>query len=107
MKKGMLKVSVLYPYSEGKKFDLEYYSNNHLSLLTNSLGDALKSYSIESGLAGLVPGSPAPFVAIINMYFDTLQSFQQSFGPNVNALMADLPNFTDIEPVAQISEVII
>jgi uncharacterized protein (TIGR02118 family) len=107
MKKGMIKVSVLYPYSEGKKFDLEYYSNNHLSLLKDSLGAALKSFSIESGLGGLLPGSPAPFVAIINMYFDTLQSFQQSFGPNVNALMADLPNFTDIEPVAQISEVVL
>lgn len=107
MKKGMIKVSVLYPYAEGKKFNLEYYSNNHLSLLTDSLGAALKGYSIESGLGGLIPGSPAPFVAIINMYFESLDSFQQSFGPNINKLLADLPNFTDIEPVAQISEVIV
>ena len=106
MKKGMIKVSVLYPNSEGKKFNMDYYCNEHFALLNNLLGDALKSSSIESGLAGVMPGSPAPFVAIINMYFDTLESFQQSFGPNINKLMSDLPNFTDIEPVAQISEVV-
>lgn len=107
MKKGMIKVSVLYPYAEGKKFNMDYYLNKHTTLLTKLLGDALKSATIESGISGVAPGSPAPFVAIINMYFDTLQSFQQSFGPSIDKLMADLPNFTDIEPVAQISEVVL
>jgi uncharacterized protein (TIGR02118 family) len=107
MKKGMIKVSVFYPNSEGKKFDMDYYCNEHTALLKNLLGDSLKSSTIESGISGASPGSPAPFVSIINMYFDTLESFQQSFGPNIDKLMADLPNFTDIEPVAQISEVIV
>jgi len=72
MVKGMIKVSVLYPNAEWKKFNMDYYLNKHTVLLTSLLGNALKSVTIESGISGVVPGSPAPYVAIINMYFDTL-----------------------------------
>lgn len=107
MKKGMIKVSVLYPNTEGKKFNLEYYSSKHVALVTSLLGDSLKGASIESGVSGGAPGSKPPFVSIANMYFDSVTSFEQSFGPNADKIMGDLPNFTDIEPILQISEVII
>ncbi|MGA9295097.1 MAG: EthD family reductase [Ignavibacteriaceae bacterium] len=107
MKKGMTKVSVLYPNTEGKNFDMDYYRDKHTPLLNSLLGDALKGVSIEAGLSGAEPDSPAPFAAIINMYFDSLESFGQAFNPNLDRLMRDLPNFTDIEPVVQISEVIV
>ena len=107
MKKGMIKVSVLYPNNEGNRFDMNYYSSKHVELVTGLLGDALKGATIESGLGGGVPGSPAPFVAMANMYFETVESFQQSFGPNTDEIMGDLPNFTDISPTIQISEVVV
>jgi len=107
MKKGMTKVSVLYPNSEGKKFNMEYYSTMHVTLVTSLLGDSLKGASIESGLGGGAPGSQAPFVSIANMYFDSVAAFEQSFGPNADKIMGDLPNFTDIEPINQISEVVV
>lgn len=107
MKKDMIKVSVLYPNSEGKKFDLDYYLSKHAGIVGSLLGDALKGVSIESGLAGGSKNSPAPFVTIANMYFDSIESFEQSFGPNAEKIMGDLPNFTDIEPLIQISKVMI
>ena len=107
MKKGMIKVSVLYPNNESNKFDIEYYRTKHVNLVTSLLGDSLKGASIESGLGGGAPNSPAPFVSIANMYFDTIESFQNSFGPNADKIMGDLPNFTNIEPIIQISEVVI
>jgi len=106
MKKGMIQVTVLYPNSKGKKFDLDYYMKKHVALVTNLLGDALKGASIESGLGGAAPGSPAPFVVSGRMFFDSLESFQQAFGPNADKIMADIPNFTDIEAIIQIGEVI-
>ncbi len=103
----MIKVSVLYPNNEGNRFDMDYYCSKHVELVTRLLGDALKGATIESGLAGGASTSPAPFVAMANMYFDTVESFQQSFGPNTDEIMGDLPNFTDITPTIQISEVMI
>jgi uncharacterized protein (TIGR02118 family) len=40
-----------------------------------------------------------------HLYFDTLEAFQAAFGPHAQAFMADIPNYTDIEPTLQISDV--
>ncbi len=105
MEKGMIKVSVLYANGEGKTFDMDYYLNKHIPLVGGLLGDAVKGASIEKGLAGGAPGSVAPFATMSNLYFETVGAFQNSFGPNVDQIMGDLPNFTNIEPTIQISEV--
>ena len=107
MKKGMVKVSVMYPNGEGKTFDADYYCSKHLPLVGGLLGDAVKGATAEKGLGGGTPDSPAAYAAIGNLYFDTLEAFQNSFGPNAEEIMADLPNFTNIEPVVQISEVLV
>jgi hypothetical protein len=36
-----------------------------------------------------------------------MESFEKSFGPNAEKIMADIPNFTNSEPTIQISEVMI
>ena len=107
MKKGMIKVSVLYPNGEGKNFDLEYYCNQHVQMVGGLLGDAVKGATVEKGLGGAAPDSTATYAAMGNLYFESMESFQNSFGPNAEKIMADLPNFTNIEPVVQISEVMI
>jgi len=107
MQKGSIKVSVLYPNGEGKTFDMDYYSNNHVPMVGGLLGDAIIGATVENGLGGGEPDSPAPFAAMGNLYFDTMESFENSFGPNAETIMADLPNFTNIEPIVQISEVMI
>lgn len=107
MKKGMIKVSVLYPNGEGKSFDMDYYCNKHVPMLDKLLGDAVKGATVEKGLGGGTPDSPATFVAMGNLYFNSMEEFGSSFGPNADKIMADLPNFTNIEPTIQISEVMI
>ena len=69
--------------------------------------DAVKGATVESGLGSTAPGSTAPYAAMGNMYFESMESFQNSFGPNAEAIMADAPNYTNAEPTVQISEVII
>jgi len=106
MKKGMIKVSVLYPNGDGKKFDMDYYMNSHAPLVTDTLGDALVDVSYDKGLAGGAPDSPAPFVAIANLFFNSMEEFGEAFSTGAPILMADIPNFTNIEPVIQINEVL-
>ena len=107
MKKGMIKVSILYPNQEGKNFDMDYYCSKHAMLVTGLLGDALKGASVESGLGGAAPGSPAPFVAIANMYFNSMEEFGKAFGASADKILEDIPNFTNIEGITQISEVML
>ena len=103
----MIKLSVMYPSGEGKTFDMDYYSTKHIPMVAGLLGDAVKGATVESGLGSAAPGSPAPYAAMGNMYFESMESFESAFGPNAEAIMADAPNYTNAEPVVQISEVLI
>ena len=38
IKKGMIKVTILYPGGEGKKFDMDYYTKKHFPLLKTLFG---------------------------------------------------------------------
>ncbi len=107
MKKGMIKVSVLYPNSEGSKFNMDYYCNKHVPMVAGLLGDHVKGATVENGLGGGAPDAPAPYAAMGNLYFETMQTFQNSFGPNAAQIMEDFPNFTNIDPVIQVSEVML
>ncbi len=86
---------------------MNYYCNQCVALVTGLSGNPLKGASIDSGLAGGAPGESAPFRAIANLYFNTMPEFEQSFGPNADKIMSDLSNFTTIQPVVQISEVML
>lgn len=101
----MIKVSVMYPNSANGTFDIDYYCNTHLPFVVNLLGDALKSGSVDSGLAGGEPGEAPDFVAMGHMTFNSVEEFQESFGPHTEVIMADLVNFTNIKPQIQISEI--
>ncbi|MGI9550516.1 MAG: EthD family reductase [Aurantibacter sp.] len=105
-KKGMIKVTILYPNGEGKTFDMDYYSNKHMPMVASSLGDSLKLLAIDKGIAGRTPDEPIPYLAIGYLYFDKLSAYQNSFGPNAEKIVSDIPNYTNIQPVIQISEVL-
>ena len=101
----MIKVSVFYPNQEGCRFDFDYYCNKHLVMIKENLGPALKGVAAEKGLGGAQPGSKAAYVAMGHMLFDSVEAFQRAFGPHAKAIMADIPNYTDVQPTIQISEV--
>jgi uncharacterized protein (TIGR02118 family) len=101
----MINVSVFYPNEEGKKFDMEYYVTKHIPMVQQKLGDALKGTVVEQGLVGSTPGSPAAYIAIAHLSFDSVAAFQSAFGPHAKSFMADLPNYSNIQPMVQISEV--
>ena len=105
-KKGMIKVTILYPNGEGKKFDMDYYSTKHMPMIASLLGDSLKMYSIDKGIGGRTPADPIPYLAIGYFYFDNLSAFQNSFRPHAERIRSDVPNYTNIQPILQISEVL-
>ncbi len=101
----MIKVSVLYPSDKGSKFDIDYYCNKHIPMVQRNLGAACKQVAVEHGLAGAEPGLKPPFAALGHLYFDSVEAFQAAFAPHAGEIMADIPNYTDISPIIQISQV--
>jgi uncharacterized protein (TIGR02118 family) len=103
----MIRVSVLYPLSDGAKFDWDYYLGKHVPLVREKLGKACKAVTVEKGLAGGPPGSPPSFLALCHLSFDSIDAFQAAFTPVAATLMGDVPNYSSIQPTVQISEVAI
>jgi uncharacterized protein (TIGR02118 family) len=101
----MIKVSVFYSNNEGSRFDIGYYCNSHIPMVREKLGQACKGAAVEHGMSGPTPGSRPAFIALGHLYFDSVADFQTAFGPHAEAIMADIPNYTDIQPTIQISEV--
>ena len=103
----MIKVSVMYPNKEGARFDHTYYRDKHMPMVKAKMGDACKFYTVDKGLAGGAPGAPATKVGMCHIYCDSVESFQAGMGPHTKEIMGDIPNYTDISPLIQISEVVV
>jgi uncharacterized protein (TIGR02118 family) len=103
----MIKISILYPNSG--RFDMDYYLNKHMprSIELLSEGKGYRGVSVERGLGGASPGSPPSYVAMCHYLFDTADEFMVAFLPHATELQGDMPNYTDIETVIQVSEVVI
>jgi uncharacterized protein (TIGR02118 family) len=101
----MIKVSVFYPAGDSTKFDMDYYCKSHMPMVGQKLGAACKSMAVEQGLGGGAPGAPPTYAAMGHLYFDSVADFQAAFAPHAAAIMADIPNYTNIQPVIQVSEV--
>ena len=101
----MIRVTVVYPNTKGSHFDIAYYCKTHIPLVQKLVGPTLKAVAVEHGIAGGTPGSAAPYLAIGQLQFDSVEAFQASFGPHAQEIMADIPNYTNAQPVIQISEV--
>lgn len=101
----MIKVSVFYANGDGKRFDMTYYCEKHMTLIQRLCGTAVKGIAVERGISGGTPGSPAQFLAMGHIYFDSVEAYNASFVPHLKEIVADVPNYTNIGPTVQISEV--
>jgi uncharacterized protein (TIGR02118 family) len=103
----LIKVSVFYARGPGTRFDMHYYCSVHIPLVQRWCEARLKSASAEKGLSGPTLGSAPTFLALGHLVFESLEAFQASVGPHWNEIVEDVPNYTDIQPVIQISEIMI
>lgn len=104
--KGLIKISVMYPFTEGKTFNLEYYETKHMPMVAAFIGSNLVKYTIEKGVASGIPNQTLPYVAIGIFYVKSLSDYQAAIGPNRDVIRADFPNYTNITPIILVSEVV-
>lgn len=100
----MVVFTVLYPATPGATFDQAYYDDVHIPLAREAFTPTgLTDVQVLKGLPG-PDGSPAPFVVIVNLTFRDVAAMQASLGgPRGPEVLADVPKFTDITPVTQVS----
>ncbi len=103
----MIKVSILYPNDAGCSFDFGYYSTSHMPMVKEKMAGACSHFTIDKGLAGGAPGSPPAYVAMGHLFFESVDAFASAFGPHAGAIAADIPNYTNVKPTVQISDVLV
>ena len=101
----MIKVSILYPNGPGATFDMPYYLRSHMPMVKQKIGGSLKGLGVDEGLGGGAPGSPPPYLAVGHLFFESLEAFQLAFATHGGPIVADVPNFTNTQPVLQINDV--
>lgn len=94
----MIRLSVLYPKTDGASFDHDYYRTKHVPLALRTWG--MDSAEIDKGVDG-------PYEAAVHFTFDSLEAMGAAMGsPDTAAVQADVVNYTTIVPVMQISEIV-
>jgi uncharacterized protein (TIGR02118 family) len=101
----MIRVSVMYPSGNGATFDHEYYVHTHIPMVAERLGPVLKSVIVDRGLFGAEPGASPPYLAVAHLVFDSVEEYQSAMGPHLPQFAADQPNYTNVAPAVQVSEI--
>ncbi|PZC46950.1 MAG: hypothetical protein C1O27_001566 [Chloroflexi bacterium] len=87
----MIQVSVMYANTPGARFDFDYYNGPHVDLVRRTLEPAgLVELRNLKGIGGGEPGSEPPYLVIGLLTFNTME---------------DIPNYTDLQPIIQVNEV--
>lgn len=95
----MIRLSVLYPATEGASFDHDYYRDEHVPLCQRSWNPA--EVAVDRGLDG------QPYVAAVHMTFESQDALNAALMSEATpGIQADVANYTTITPVLQISEVV-
>jgi uncharacterized protein (TIGR02118 family) len=93
----MIRLSVLYPTTEGATFDHDYYRNQHVPLVMKTWG--LETAEIDRGVEG-------PYVAAVHFRFESQEALAAArAAEGTRAVLADIPNYTTITPITQTSEI--
>ncbi|WP_418500593.1 EthD family reductase [Flagellimonas sp.] len=102
---GLFKVTILYPNGEGSTFDMDYYETKHMPMVAGFLGDNLKFYEIDKGISGRTPNDKPPYAAVGYFYINNIEEYGKAIAENRDAVVNDFKNYTNIQPVVQISEI--
>jgi uncharacterized protein (TIGR02118 family) len=94
----VIRLSVLYPKTEGATFDHEYYQTKHVPLAVKTWG--LDGADVDQGIDG-------PYEAAVHFKFESLEAMGAAMGvEGTGAVLADVANYTTIAPVMQTSEIV-
>jgi uncharacterized protein (TIGR02118 family) len=84
---------------------MAYYTSKHMPMVKDRCAPACKGIAVDSGIAGGAPGAKPTYIAIGYLTFDSVDAFEKAFAPHAQEILGDIPNYTNAQPVIQISEI--
>src|SRR5437879_13874646 len=94
----MIRLSVMYPRTEGTRFDLDYWVDKHIPVIQAHCGDSLRAAAVDAGLAGGMAGEPSAFYGSAHLTVESLERMNAALAPHLGAIMRGLPNYTHTAP---------
>jgi uncharacterized protein (TIGR02118 family) len=88
-----------YPNKEGAIFNFDFYLHRHIPWARKLSPD--QGTEIRKGISSPTAG-PVPYVCICQFWISSEDEYRKALEKHGKELMADLSNFTNIEPVLQI-----
>lgn len=102
----MIRISALYPNEAGSRFDSFDYVNRHEPLAREMFAPyGLLEIRSTTGVASL-DGPPPAYWAISELTFISRGHFDAAMANCGERLFADIPNYTSVTPILQISTMI-
>lgn len=95
-------LTVLYPAKPDARFDFEYYMSRHAPLVKAAWSPV--EVVVRKGVSDPGGGQP-PFLLTADIVFASRDALNAAMAsPRTGEVVADVANFTDIQPVTQIAE---
>ena len=102
----MIRVVILYPKTAESRFDMAYFLSRHIPLIREVFKDlSLTHIEVDQGIANVFPDQPVPFESICYFTFANDQDFQTGMAARGSEIVADLPNYTNVQPIIQIDRI--
>ena len=95
--------TVLYPNKQGASFNFEYYTTKHVPMTAGLLATSIE---VRKGISSPT-GSPPAFVCVATIWLKSVEEFQAAMAKHGEQILGDVPNYTNIEPIIQLDDVLI
>jgi uncharacterized protein (TIGR02118 family) len=106
METTMHRLTVLYPAKDGETFNYEYYFGSHHKLVVSRFKpEGMVSCEFDKGISDPA-GDKAPYLAIAYLKFNSAEALQKALAKHGAEILGDIPNYTKIEPIMQVNEVL-
>lgn len=103
----MYKLTAMYPNGPDVRFKFDYYTGPHDRLVKDLLtSHGLMQVDVDRGVDA--PGeNGAPYIAIGTLWFESADGIEDGLAEHGEEILGDIPNFSNVEPEIQISEVLV
>ncbi len=104
----MIRLQAFYPNTADGFFDHDYYVNKHVPVVYGLLGPlGMTGMEVSRGTETM-DGAEAPYTCVVTVTFRSREAMDESFsGERKDRLLNDIPNFTNVDPIIQVGEVLL